>query len=65
MFGAKSQGIQAVTGDAAELLGQMQQLGSLEAGKLADVLAAPGDRLADIMLMGSVHFVMKAGVVSK
>ncbi len=47
----------------AELLGLDKQIGSLEAGKLADVVAVPGDPIADIHQTEHVFFVMKEGVV--
>ena len=47
----------------AELLGLDKQVGSLEAGKLADVVAVPGDPIADIHQTEHVFFVMKEGVV--
>jgi imidazolonepropionase-like amidohydrolase len=40
-------------------------LGTIEAGKLADIVAVPGDPLADILVMEKVEFVMKGGVVYK
>jgi imidazolonepropionase-like amidohydrolase len=42
-----------------------KDLGAVAAGKLADVVAVPGDPLADISLMKRVSFVMKDGVVYK
>ncbi len=57
--------IQAATLSAATLLGVEKDLGTLEAGKLADIVAVPGDPLADIKLMTQVSFVMKAGTVYK
>jgi imidazolonepropionase-like amidohydrolase len=57
--------IQAATINAAQLLKRDRDLGSLAAGKLADVVAVPGDPTADISLMKSVSFVMKDGVVYK
>jgi imidazolonepropionase-like amidohydrolase len=40
-------------------------LGTLEAGKLADIVAVPGDPLSDVSLMERVDFVMKGGVVCR
>ncbi|MBI3884517.1 MAG: amidohydrolase family protein [Opitutae bacterium] len=57
--------IQAATLSAATLLGADKDLGTLEPGKLADLVAVPGDPLADIKLMTQVTFVMKAGTVYK
>jgi imidazolonepropionase-like amidohydrolase len=49
----------------AELLGLSDKIGTLEAGKLADVVAVPGDPLQDIHATEHVIFVMKEGVVYK
>jgi len=57
--------LQAATTHAAELLKKSKDLGSVEAGKLADVVAVEGDPLADITRMQKVGFVMKDGVVYK
>lgn len=57
--------LQAATTHAAELLKKSADLGSLEAGKLADVIAVDGDPLADVALLQHVGFVMKDGVVYK
>ncbi|MFX3657885.1 MAG: amidohydrolase family protein [bacterium] len=57
--------IQSATRSAAELLGQSDRLGSIEPGKLADIVAVPGDPLLDPAEFGRVHFVMKAGRVYK
>jgi imidazolonepropionase-like amidohydrolase len=56
--------IQAATVNAAALLRQ-KDLGSIAAGKLADVVAVPGNPIDDISLMKRVSFVMKEGVVYK
>jgi imidazolonepropionase-like amidohydrolase len=40
-------------------------LGSVAAGKIADVVAVPGDPIADISVMKRVSFVMKDGIVYK
>jgi len=47
------------------LLGLDKQLGTLEAGKVADVVAVPGNPLADIHMTEKVSFVMKGGTVYK
>ena len=57
--------IQAATVRAAELLGVEDSLGTIEAGKTADLVAVPGNPLNDITLMESVSFVMKDGIVFK
>lgn len=60
-----AQAIRASTSVAAELLGVKDSLGTIESGKVADVVAVPGDPLSDVSLMEKVDFVMKAGVVEK
>jgi imidazolonepropionase-like amidohydrolase len=55
--------LQAATTHAAELLKQAKDLGSLEAGKFADIVAVAGNPLEDISVMQKVGFVMKAGQV--
>ena len=57
--------IQAATVNASQLLKHDKDLGSITAGKLADVVAVPGNPLDDISLMKQVSFVMKDGVVYK
>jgi len=57
--------IQAGTIEGAKLIGRDKDFGSIEKGKLADIVAVPGDPLADITLMTKVSFVMKAGVIYK
>jgi len=57
--------IQAATTHAAQLLRHDKELGSLAPGKLADVVAVPGDPLADITVLQKVSFVMKDGKVYK
>ena len=57
--------IQSATVSAAELLGAADRLGSIEKGKLADIIAVDGDPIKDIRAMGKVSFVMKDGAVFK
>jgi len=58
-----AQAIHSATSTAADLLGEKDSLGTVEAGKLADIVAVPGDPLNDVSLMEKVDFVMKGGVV--
>jgi imidazolonepropionase-like amidohydrolase len=60
-----AQAIRSATVTAAELLGLKDTLGTVEAGKLADIVAVPGDPLGDVTLMEKVDFVMKGGTVYK
>ena len=57
--------IQAATMNAAQLLKHDQELGSITPGKMADVVAVPGNPLDDIGVMRKVSFVMKQGIVYK
>ncbi|MEJ6475455.1 metal-dependent hydrolase family protein [Pseudoalteromonas piscicida] len=59
------QALQAATINSATLLKQHTQLGSLEAGKLADIIAVKGNPLKDISVMENVTFVMKDGKIEK
>lgn len=54
--------LRAATSVAAQLLDR-DDLGVIEAGRLADLVAMPGDPLSDIAVTGKVDFVMKNGVV--
>ncbi len=57
------QALRSATTSAAELLGWSDQVGSIESGKFADIVAVPGDPVADITLLEKVDFVMKGGQV--
>jgi imidazolonepropionase-like amidohydrolase len=59
------QAIQAATSNAADLLGHANEIGSIKAGKYADIIAVSGDPLANIHLLENVKFVMKEGKVYK
>ena len=55
--------LKSATENDAELLGIAQKVGALEKGKLADVIAMPGDPTADITATEHVSFVMKEGKI--
>jgi imidazolonepropionase-like amidohydrolase len=55
--------IRSATLEAATLLRVDQDLGTLEPGKLADIVAVPGDPTLDVGLLGRVSFVMKDGAI--
>ncbi len=57
--------LRAATVNGAELLGRSNEIGTLEPGKFADIVAVEGDPLADITVMEKVVFVMKGGEVYK
>ena len=57
--------LRSATSLAADFLNVGHDLGTLEVGKKADLVAVPGDPLASIELMGSVDFVMKDGAVHR
>jgi imidazolonepropionase-like amidohydrolase len=57
--------LQADLLNGAMLLGWEEQIGSLESGYLADVIAVPGDPLQDVSTLNHVEFVMKGGIVYK
>ena len=59
------QAIRTGTSVAAELLGWEDKLGTIEAGKWADLVAVSGDPLKDIKELENVKFVMKGGAVFK
>ena len=59
-----AQVIRSATLDAAALMG-MPDVGTIEPGKLAVIVAVAGDPLADITILEKVQFVMKDGVVVK
>lgn len=57
--------IQSATSVAAKVLRIDGKLGSVEPGKLADIVAVRGDPLTDITLLKTINFVMKDGVIYK
>jgi len=65
-FGMTSmQAVQSATIVAAELMGWDDRIGSVEPGKLADLVAVEGDALEDVARLTDVAFVMKGGEVLK
>lgn len=59
------QALQAASINAAELLNQESEIGSVSVGKLADIIAVKGDPIDDISLMEEVKFVMQGGQIVK
>jgi imidazolonepropionase-like amidohydrolase len=57
--------LRTATSVNAELLGVENLLGTLEEGKVADIVAVPGDAIDDITATERVSFVMKEGLVIK
>jgi len=57
------QAIQSATTVAADLLERSNDMGAIEAGKYADIIAVAGDPLRDITELERVRFVMKGGAV--
>jgi imidazolonepropionase-like amidohydrolase len=57
--------IRSATVDAATLLGRLDRIGTIEAGKDADIIAVEGDPTQNIRLLENVGFVMKHGRVHK
>jgi len=58
-----SQALRSANMTAAELLGMQDKIGSVEAGKYADIVAVPGDPMSDVHQLENVNFVMKGGTV--
>ncbi|MBS0332896.1 MAG: amidohydrolase family protein, partial [Proteobacteria bacterium] len=57
--------IKAATWNAADLIGDTQDIGSVQPGRFADIIAVAGDPLADVKALEHVDFGMKGGVVYK
>jgi imidazolonepropionase-like amidohydrolase len=58
-----AQALEAATVNAADLLGLSADVGTLEPGKRADLIAVEGDPLQDVTVLKRVRFVMKDGAV--
>ena len=57
--------IKAATITPALIIGNQKELGTIEAGKIADIIATDGNPLQDIKVMRKVSFVMKDGIIYK
>ena len=57
--------LKAATVNAADLLGLAGEIGTIEPGKSADIIAVDGDPLTDVTVLKSVDFVMARGEVVK
>jgi imidazolonepropionase-like amidohydrolase len=58
-----AQALRSATSAAAELLQTQRDVGTLETGKFADIIAVAGNPLADVALLQKISFVMKGGAV--
>jgi imidazolonepropionase-like amidohydrolase len=57
--------IKAATWNAADLIGDTADIGSVQPGRYADIIAVAGDPLKDVTVLEHVQFVMKGGAVVK
>jgi imidazolonepropionase-like amidohydrolase len=60
-----AQAIRAATSSAADLIGRAKDVGTIEPGKYADIIAVSADPLQDVKALENVAFVMKGGAVVK
>ncbi len=60
-----AQALHSATVSGAELVDMQNQIGSVEPGKLADLVAVSGNPLGDIRILENINFVMKEGIVYK
>src|SRR5271166_6202526 len=60
-----AQAIRTATQNSADLIGRSKDVGTIEVGKYADIIAVSGDPLQDVTVLQSVGFVMKGGTVYK
>ena len=60
-----AEALKAATVNAADLLGLAGEIGTIEAGKSADIIAVEGDPLTDVTVLKDVDFVMARGEVIK
>ena len=60
-----AQAIRTATQNSADLIGRSKDVGTIEVGKYADIIAVTGDPLQDVSTLQNVGFVMKGGTVYK
>ena len=60
-----AQAIRTATQNSADLIGRSKDVGTIEAGKYADIIAVTGNPLQDVSILQNVGFVMKGGVIYK
>ena len=60
-----AQAIRAATSNAADLIGRSKDVGTIEAGKFADLIAVSADPLQNVRVLENVGFVMKGGKIYK
>jgi imidazolonepropionase-like amidohydrolase len=60
-----AQAIHAATSNAADLIARSKDVGTIEPGKYADIIAVDADPLSDIRALEHVSFVMKGGIIVK
>ena len=60
-----AQAIRSATSAAADLLGRAEHVGTIQPGRFADLIALPGDPLADVRLLESIPVVIKGGQLVK
>jgi imidazolonepropionase-like amidohydrolase len=60
-----AQAIRGATSNAADLIGRSKEVGTIEPGKYADIIAVSTDPLTDVRSLEHVDFVMKGGKVYK
>jgi imidazolonepropionase-like amidohydrolase len=60
-----AQALKTITFNSADLIGRSKDVGTIEVGKYADIIAVAGDPIQDITIMQHVGFVMKGGVIYK
>jgi len=59
------QAIRTATQNSADVIGRSKDVGTIEVGKYADIIAVSGDPMQDVTVLQNVGFVMKGGVVYK